>query len=154
MSFRISVSLKRKGKKIDDYQLLGNNENYLPLEAEFKRQGVNTDKPDCYDGQLFEVQPIIEKLEDYIWEKEKYINGFINEDGTPKSIFNLYPSESQKRDLTAHLMELHDWAYMFVSVNFVKFLERNKAVDMSYDVEKRKIIYFLKDDYELFVDAG
>lgn len=146
MSYRINVQLKKKGKYISDFQLLGNNCDYKPLRLEFEKQGIDTsDEDGCYKGQLFEINPIVDVLERYIWDmaEERKDRG---------NIFDLTPTEDDKRDLTYAMRNYQECAYMFVSANFINFLEKHNAVDILYGTGKNH--YKLKEGYELFVDAG
>lgn len=156
MSWHVNIKVKnKKAGKSDDMQLLGNNETYLPLEDEFKRQGINTSK-ESYSGKITEIQPIIEVLEQYILDIQKRFEGQRYKDGTRKSIYDLTPRKGDVfyTDITEYFKLHHENAYIFITVNLVNFLEKNEAIDMSYDSERDRYIYVLKKGVEITISAG
>lgn len=154
MAYRTYV--RTTGK--DEIQILGNNEFYQPFIDELKRQGYKVEDS-CYGIELDsnndvvdtctaikEIQPIIDILEQYIWDKDRETKIY-NAD-----IFNLRPKETDIiKDLTFNMMELQKNAYIFVTTNLVNYLKDN--LERKYDREKKKFIYTIKEGKKVWFRA-
>lgn len=154
MAYRTYVGTT--GKK--DIQLLGNNEFYQPFIDELKRQGYYVDDDGCYgisfeDDEMAEIctsikdiQPIIEILEQYIWDKDNETKEYSID------IFNLRPNEIDViKDFTIRMKELQENGYIFVTANLIKYLWDN--LDIKYDREKRRYIFKIKDGKDVWFSA-
>lgn len=154
MAYRTYVGTTGK----DSIQILGNNEFYKPLIDELIRQGYYVDKDYCYgiefeDDELKdkctsikEIQPIIDILEQYIWEKDKETKVYNND------IFNLrYDDKRHGNDFTFSMMELQENAYIFVTANLINYLKEN--LERKYDYKKKKFIYKIKEGKEVWFEA-
>ena len=146
MAYRTYVGTT--GKK--EIQILGNNEFYEPFVDELKRQGIKVDEDCCYgfeeSGNIKEIQPFIDILEEYIWMMDEEIKQY-NED-----IFNLRPNEKTLiKDFTFRMRELKENGYIFVTANLVDYLKDN--LEMKYDIEKKKYIYTIKEGKEVWFSA-
>lgn len=148
MAYRTYVGTTGK----DSIQILGNNEYYQPFIDELERQGVFVNEDKCYGFEftdeyefetkpmpIKEIQPFIDILEQYIWEKDKEVKTY-NED-----IFNLRPTEKTIiKDFTFRMRDIKENGYIFVTANLVDYLKDN--LDMKYDIEKHKYTYTIKKD--------
>lgn len=157
MAYRTYVGTTGK----DSIQILGNNEFYKPFIDELKRQGVDVNKDGCYGWDyneedefeieytrtpIKEIQPFIDILEQYIWEKDKEIKIY-NED-----IFNLRPNEKTIiKDFTFRMRDLKENGYIFVTANLVDYLKEN--LEMHYDIEKKKYVYKIKEGKYVWFEA-
>lgn len=154
MAYRTYVGTTGK----DEIQILGNNEFYQPFIDELKRQGYRVEDS-CYGIEfdsnddvvdtctaIKEIQPIIDILEQYIWDKDKGTKIY-NAD-----IFNLRPEEKDIiKDLTLKMIDFQKNAYIFVTANLVNYLKDN--LDIKYDTKKKKIVYTIKEGKEVWFSA-
>lgn len=146
MAYRTYVGTTGK----NDIQILGNNEYYQPFVDELIKQGVKVDDDKCYgleeSSVIKDIQPFIDILEQYIWEKDKETKIY------DVDIFNLRPNENTLiKDFTFRMRELKENGYIFVSANLVDYLKDN--LDIKYDIEKRKYIYKAKDGKQIWFSA-
>ena len=142
MAYRTYV--RTTGK--NSIQILGNNESYRPLFGELKRQGIKIDDDYCFSGKIKEIQPIVDILEQYIWDIDKQAKLY-NED-----IFNLRPNEKTViKDFTFRMRDLKEYGYIFVTANLIDYLKDN--LDMKYDIKNKKYIYKIKDGKEVWLEA-
>lgn len=146
MAYRTYVGTTGKNK----IQILGNNEYYQPFIDELVKQGIKVDEDSCYgleeNGEIKDIQPFIDILEQYIWDKDKETKIY-NTD-----IFNLRPNKKDLiKDLTFKMRELKENGYIFVSANLVDYLKDN--LDMKYDREKHKYVYKIKDGKQVWFSA-
>lgn len=159
MAYRTYVGTTGK----DSIQILGNNEYYQPFVDELKKQGYYVDSDGCYgiiiseddvDSKCIpikEIQPFIDILEQYIWEKDKEMNKYFKDKEYKVDIFNLRPDKEFDKDLTFRMKELQENAYIFVTANLVNYLKDN--IDMKYDIENKKYIYKIKEGKEIWFEA-
>lgn len=158
MAYRTYVGTT--GKK--EIQILGNNEFYQPFVDELKRQGYKIDKhnfgiefedDDVVDNcvAIKEIQPIIDILEQYIWDIDKENKDYFKYKRHKVDIFNLRPDKNLDKDFTARMMELQENAYIFVTTNLVNYLKDN--LERKYDREKKKFIYTIKEGKEVWFSA-
>lgn len=146
MAYRTYVGTTGKS----EIQILGNNEYYQPFIDELINQGIKVDDDYCYgleeSGEIKDIQPFIDILEDYIWEKDKETKMYAID------IFNLRPNENTLiKDFTFRMRELKENGYIFVSANLVDYLKDN--LDMKYDREKHKYVYKIKDGKRVWFSA-
>lgn len=155
MAYRTYVGTTGK----DEIQILGNNEFYQPFIDELKRQGIKVDDDWCYGidfnecdelehtrTSIKEIQPFVDILEKYIWEKDEETKLY-NVD-----IFNLRPDETTIiKDFTFRMRELQENGYIFVTANLINYLKEN--LDMKYDIEKKKYVYEIKDGKKVWFSA-
>lgn len=142
MAYRTYVGTTGK----NDIQILGNNESYKPMIDELERQGIEVDDDWCYSGKINEIQPFIDILEQYIWDKDKKTKIY------QEDIFNLRPNQHTfTKDFTFRMRNLKENAYIFVTANLIDYLEDN--LDVKYDVEKRKNVYEIKEGKEVWFEA-
>ena len=146
MAYRTYVGTTEKS----EIQILGNNEYYQPFIDELIKQGIKVDEDGCYgleeSGAIQDIQPFIDILEQYIWEKDKETKMY------DADIFNLRPNEKTLiKDFTFRMRNLKENGYIFVSANLVDYLKDN--LDMKYDIEKHKYIYKIKDGKEVWFSA-
>lgn len=154
MAYRTYVGTTGK----DSIQILGNNEYYQPFIDELKRQGYYVNSDGCYGISFNEddiedkcipikdIQPFIDILEKYIWDKDEETKIY-NTD-----IFNLRPDEKTIiKDFTFRMRELKENGYIFVTANLVDYLKDN--LDMEYDIEKHKYIYKIKEGKKIWFEA-
>lgn len=147
MSYRIYVGTTGK----NDMQLLGNNECYTPFIEELKKQGVEVDEEGCFGlegkNKIIEIQPIIDILEQYIWETDKKIKKMY---GKRTDIFNLRPNgkDLQCGGLTFQMQQRQENAYIFVTANLINFLKDN--LEEEFDIETKRFIYKIKDGKEIW----
>lgn len=149
MSNRLSIELREKStnRKLGHYQVLGNNEFSNPLRDELIRQGAIIDSEGCLEGKITELQPIIDKLEEYIFEKEEHFNALTDFDGKAMNIFDLTPTEDERINFTNKILWKQKHAYIFASANLINFLSQHGALAGSVYEQK----HCLKDEYELLV---
>lgn len=155
MAYRTYVGTTGK----DEIQILGNNEFYQPFVDELKRQGIKVYDDWCYGidfnendelertrTSIKEIQPFVDILEKYIWEKDEETKLY-NAD-----IFNLRPDETTIiKDFTFRMRELQENGYIFVTANLINYLKEN--LDMKYDVKNNKYVYKIKDGKEVWFSA-
>lgn len=146
MAYRTYVGTTGK----NDIQILGNNEYYQPFVDELKKQGIEVDVDGCYGVETIraikDIQPFIDILEQYIWDKEKETKIY------DVDIFNLRPNENTLiKDFTFRMRELKENGYIFVSANLVDYLKDN--LDIKYDIKNRKYIYKAKDGKQIWFSA-
>lgn len=149
MAYRTYVGTTGK----DSIQILGNNEGYGPLFDELKRQKFKIDQDGCYRGKVKEIQPIIDILEKYIWDKDEQIKKWKERYGAKADIFNLRPTETELEcgGLTYQMIEHQRNAYIFVTANLVNYLEDN--LDEVYDSERNEFVYEIKEGKEVWFEA-
>ena len=146
MAYRTYVGTTGK----NEIQILGNNEYYQPFIDELIKQGIEVDEDGCYglkeNNVIKDIQPFIDILEQYIWEKDKETKIY-NVD-----IFNLRPNKKDLiKDLTFKMRELKENGYIFVSANLVDYLKDN--LDMKYDIKKHRYVYKIKDGKRVWFSA-
>ena len=146
MAYRTYVGTTGKS----EIQILGNNEYYQPFIDELIKQGIEVDKDGCYGidtiKSIKDIQPFIDILEQYIWEKDKETKMYAID------IFNLRPNENTLiKDFTFRMRELKENGYIFVSANLVDYLKDN--LDLKYDREKHKDVYKIKDGKRVWFSA-
>ena len=147
MAYRTYVGTTGK----NDIQILGNNEYYQPFIDELIKQGIKVDEDGCYGLETImsikDIQPFVDILEQYIWEKDKETKNVYDED-----IFNLRPNEKTLiKDFTFRMRELRENGYIFVSAKLVDYLKDN--LDMKYDIENHKYIYKIKNGKRVWFAA-
>ncbi len=159
MAYRTYVGTIEKG----EIQILGNNEFYQPLINELKRQGYKIEDS-CYGIEfdsnsdvvdtctaIKEIQPIIDILEQYIWDKDKEMKNYFKDVRHKVDIFNLRPNKNFDKDFTARMIDLQENGYIFATANLVNYLKDN--LERKYDREKKKIVYKIKEDKEVWFRA-
>ena len=142
MAYRTYV--KTTGKK--SIQILGNNEYYEPFIAELKRQGIKVDEDGIFSGKIKELQPIIDILEQYIWDKKKEVKEIWGE-----NVFDMSSKREYPGGLTFDMMQKQENAYIFVTANLVNYLKEN--IEMEYDLELKKYIFNIKKKKEIWFEA-
>ena len=142
MSYRTYVGTKEKG----DIQILGNNEWYQPFIEELKRQGIEIDENGCYEGEIKEIQPILDILEQYIWSKEKEVKEIYDED-----IFNLRPKAIDQGSLTFRMKLASENAYIFTTANIIRHLRDD--LELKYDIYNKKEYYQIKEGKKIWFSA-
>lgn len=149
MSYRTYVGTSEK----NTIQILGNNESYQPLFEELKRQGIEINEDGCFEGKIKEIQPIIDILEQYIWDKDIQMKKFKRSNGEQADIFNLRPDKKQLEcgGFTYQMQELQQNGYIFVTANLVNYLE--ESIEEEYDCELNRFIYKIKEDKEVWFVA-
>jgi hypothetical protein len=159
MAYRTYVGTTGK----EEIQILGNNEYYQPLIDELKRQGYEIENA-CYgisfdanddlvktSTNVKEIQPIIDILEQYIWDKDKEMKNYFKDVRHKVDIFNLRPNKNFDKDFTARMIDLQENGYIFATANLVNYLKDN--LERKYDREKKKIVYKIKEDKEVWFRA-
>ncbi len=151
MAYRTYVGTTGK----DEIQILGNNEFYQPFINELKKQGYFVDEDGCYGIEfenddvvrkciaIKEIQPIIDILEQYIWDKDKVVKEY------DESIFNLRPTN--ETNFTYTMIDLQENAYIFVTANLINYLKDN--IERKYDREKKKFVHTIKTGKEIWFSA-
>ena len=141
MSYRIYVN---------HYQCLGNNECPKVLVEELKRQGCEMDVDHCFhDFEIKELQPIIEALEQYIFEVDDRIKKRHNGVGLGD-----YTEEFQRwkrGSFTLEVENMVECGYMFVSYNFLKAIEGDYEED--FDRDKDRLIYKIKEGHHVYMSG-
>lgn len=139
MSYRIYVN---------NYQCLGNNECPKVLMDELKRQGCEMDGDNCFqDFEIKELQPIIEALEQYIFDIDDRIKKRHNGVGLGD-----YTEEFQKwknSNYTYEIDSMVEFGYMFITYNFLKHIEGDYEMDWDND----KIIYKIKEGHHVYMSG-
>lgn len=147
MSYRIYVN---------DYQCLGNNECPKALIDELKRQGCKFDNEDYIfkNFEIKELQPIIEALEQYIRDMNKWA---LNKKYKPCSIadFSNVFDESEKygNGLTWKIQEYLECGYLFVTVNFLKAIEDDYEEDLDFENKEHRITYKIKEGHHIYMSG-
>lgn len=146
MAYRTYVGTTGK----DEIQILGNNEFYQPFIDELINQGVEVDDDGCYgfknSSEIKYIQPFVDILEDYIWEKDKRTKLY------NKDIFNLRPdSNNLTKDFTFEMRMVKENGYIFVSANLIDYLKDNLIIDFDYHTGKFK--YKIKEGKEVWFSA-
>lgn len=146
MAYRTYVGTTGK----DEIQILGNNEFYQPFIDELINQGIEVDDDGCYgfkgSSEIKDIQPFVDILEDYIWEKDKETKLY-NID-----IFNLRPDDlALTKDFTFRMRELKENGYIFVSANLIDYLKDNLEIDFDYHTGKFK--YKIKEGKKVWFNA-
>ena len=102
---------------INGHEWLGNNEMYDEIYQELVRQGCPFDEDNCV------IEPFeIKDLNGLVRACEKVIIRLVQRD---KEIANFKPNIDKAialNDLTYSLKELQDCAYIFISVNLLKYI--------------------------------
>lgn len=146
MAYRTYVGTTGK----DEIQILGNNEFYQPFIDELINQGIEVDDDYCYgfkeSSEIKDIQPFVDILEDYIWEKDKETKLY-NID-----IFNLRPDDlALTKDFTFRMRELKENGYIFVSANLIDYLKDN--LEMKFDYHTGKFKYKIKEGKKVWFSA-
>ena len=154
MAYRTYVGTTGK----NSIQILGNNEFYQPFIDEIKRQGIYVGDDCCFGIQfeeddtrksktaIKEIQPFIDILEQYIWEKDKETKLY------KADIFNLrYDSKKHGTDFTYAMKDLQENAYIFVTANLINYLQDN--LERHFDYKKKKFVYKIKEGKEVWFEA-
>lgn len=141
MSYRIYVN---------DYQCLGNNEFPEVLRKALNKQGAkiypSTDFI-FHNFEIKELQPIIEALEQCIFEIDEKISKRHNGVGLGD-----YTEEFQKwkrRNYTDEVQNMIEFGYMFITVNFLNAIKDDYEIDYSED----KIIYKIKEGHHVYMSG-
>lgn len=143
MSYRIYVN---------HYQCLGNNECPEVLRKALNKQGAKIyPSNDCiFKGfEIKELQPIIEALEQYIFEIDNRISKRHNGVGLGN-----YTEEFQRwkrGSFTFEVENMVECGYMFISYNFLKAIEGD--YEEEFDLEKDRIIYKIKEGHHVYMSA-
>lgn len=141
MSYRIYVN---------DYQCLGNNEFPEVLRKALNKQGAKIYPSNDYsfhDFEIKELQPIIEALEEFIFEIDEKISKRHNGVGLGD-----YTEEFQKwkqKNYTHEVENMIEFGYMFITVNFLNAIKDDYEVDYSDD----KIIYKIKEGHHVYMSG-
>ena len=115
MSYRIYVNHN---------QILGNGECPKVLIKALNKQGAKIYKSKDYrfhDFAIKELQPIIEALEQYIFDVDTY---FKQRDGIGLGNYVESFERYKQRNFTFEIQQLIDCGYMFITANFLKYIER------------------------------
>lgn len=147
MSYRIYVN---------HYQCLGNNECPTVLIEALKEQGLKFDNKDFIfeNFEIKELEPIIEALEQYIVDTNKWA---LNKKYKPGSIadFSEVFEESNKygNGLTWKIQEYLDCGYLFVTINFLNAIKDD--YEEYYDAEDRqhRIKYKIKEGHHVYMSG-
>ena len=141
MSYRIYVN---------NYQCLGNNEFPEVLRKALNKQGAKIYPSNDYifhDFEIKELQPIIEALEECIFEIDEKISKRHNGVGLGD-----YTEEFQKwkqKNYTYEVENMIEFGYMFITVNFLNAIKDDYEVDYSDD----KIIYKIKEGHHVYMSG-
>lgn len=142
MSYRIYVN---------NYQCLGNGECPEVLRKALKSQGAKIYKSKDYCFRNFEIkelQPIIEALEQYIFDIDSY---FKQRDGIGIGNYTETFERCKQRNYTFEIQQLIDYGYMFITANFLRYIEGD--YDMEYDFEKNRFIYKIKEGHKIYMSG-
>lgn len=129
MSYRIYVN---------NYQCLGNNEFPEVLRKALNKQGAKIYPSNDFifhDFEIKELQPIIEALEQYIFEIDERISKRHN--GVGLGDFTEKFQKWKQRNYTDEVQNMIEFGYMFITVNFLNAIKDDYEIDYSGD----KIIY-------------
>ena len=143
MSYRIYVN---------NYQCLGNGEFPEVLRKALNKQGAKIYPSNDFIFHNFEIkelQPIIEALEQYIFEIDERISKRHNGIGLGD-----YTEEFQKwkqKDYTYQVENMIEFGYMFITVNFLKQIEGDYEKDIDWD--NNKIIYKIKEGHHIYMSG-
>ena len=141
MSYRIYVN---------NYQCLGNNEFPEVLRKALNKQGAKIYPSNDFIFHNFEIkelQPIIEALEQCIFEIDERISKRHNGVGLGD-----YTEEFQKwkqRNYTYEVENMIEFGYMFITVNFLNAIKDDYEVDYAED----KIIYKIKEGHHVYMSG-
>jgi len=141
MSYRIYVN---------NYQCLGNNEFPEVLRKALNKQGAKIYPSNDYsfhDFEIKELQPIIEALEECIFEIDEKISKRHNGVGLGD-----YTEEFQKwkqKNYTYEVENMIEFGYMFITVNFLNAIKDDYEIDYFDD----KIIYKIKEGHHVYMSG-
>lgn len=141
MSYRIYVN---------NYQCLGNNEFPEVLRKALNKQGAKIYPSNDFifhDFEIKELQPIIEALEQYIFEIDERISKRHN--GVGLGDFTEKFQKWKQRNYTDEVQNMIEFGYMFITVNFLNAIKDDYEIDYSGD----KIIYKIKEGHHVYMSG-
>lgn len=141
MSYRIYVN---------NYQCLGNNEFPEVLRKALNKQGAKIYPSNDFifhDFEIKELQPIIEALEQYIFEIDERISKRHN--GVGLGDFTEKFQKWKQRNYTDEVQNMIEFGYMFITVNFLNAIKDDYEIDYSGD----KIIYKIKEGHHIYMSG-
>ena len=166
MELNMSFKIKIKNNRGDWYQLFPDNEVPSSFIRIMKKQNATFYEDGSFECNVYEIQPIIDCMEEYIKEKEREFNSSIALRGrlskrkeemnkgvykvVPNSIFDLtneyVPYTRNYKtgyDLypTWRIIELNAMTWpMFMSYNFIKFIESSiyRADELSFKLKENR----------------
>lgn len=141
MSYRIYVN---------HYQCLGNNECPEVLIKALNKQGAKIYPSNDFifhDFEIKELQPIIEALEQYIFEIDERISKRHN--GVGLGDFTEKFQKWKQRNYTDEVQNMIEFGYMFITVNFLNAIKDDYEIDYSGD----KIIYKIKEGHHIYMSG-
>ena len=144
MSYRVYVN---------DYQCLGNNEFPEVLRKALNNQGAKIYPSNDYVFHNFEIkelQPIIEALEQYIIDMNKWALKKQYKPGSIADFSNIF-NENEKggNGLTWRIQEHLECGYLFITVNFLNAIKDDYEEDYSAD----RITYRIKEGHHVFMSG-
>ena len=142
MSYRIYVN---------DKQCLGNGEFPEVLRKALNKQGAKIYKSKDYCFHNFEIkelQPIIEALEQYIFDIENY---YKQRDGIGLGNYSQELERYKQRNFTFEIQQLIDCGYMFITANFLKYIEGDYETE--YDFDNNRFIYRIKEGHKIYMSG-
>lgn len=141
MSYRIYVN---------NYQCLGNNEFPEVLRKALNKQGAKIYPSNDFifhDFEIKELQPIIEALEQCIFEIDERISRRHN--GVGLGDFTEKFQKWKQRNYTDEVQNMIECGYMFITVNFLNAIKDDYEIDYSGD----KIIYKIKEGHHVYMSG-
>lgn len=142
MSYRIYVN---------DKQCLGNGECPKVLIKALNKQGAKIYKSKDYcfhDFEIKELQPIIEALEQYIFDIDNY---YKQRDGIGLGNYQEEFDRYTQRNFTFEIQQLIDCGYMFITANFLRYIEGD--YEMEYDFDRNRFIYKIKEGHKIYMSG-
>ena len=136
---------------INGHEWLGNNVRYYEIFDELARQGCPFDEEDCV-YEPFEVKD----LDGLVRACEKTIIRLVQENNEIANFKSNIESAMETNDLTFILQMLQDHAYIFMSVNLLKYIgDKYKDWDIDYIDTKTGVIekYKLTDKGKCLFEA-
>ena len=113
---------------INGHEWLGNNVRYYEIFDELARQGCHFDEEDCV-YEPFEVKD----LDGLVRACEKTIIRLVQENNEIANFKSNIESAMETNDLTFILQMLQNHAYIFMSVNLLKYIgDKYKDWDIDY----------------------
>lgn len=142
MSYRIYVN---------DYQCLGNNECPEVLRKALNKQGAKIYPSNDYtfkDFEIKELQPIIDALEQYIFDIDQNIKDRHN--GVGLGDYTEEFNKWKNKNYTYEIDSMIEFGYMFITYNFLKHIEGDYEVDFD---NKDRIIYKIKEGHHVYMSG-
>lgn len=136
---------------VNDYQCLGNGECPKVLIKALRKQGakIYKSKDYCFHNfKIKELQPIIEALEQYIFDIDSY---YKQADGIGLGNYIETFERSKQRNYTFEVQQLIECGYMFITANFLRYIEGDYEIE--YDFEKNKFIYKIKEGRNIYMSG-